>query len=436
MVLGAVLNPVNSSMIAVALVPIGAAFGAVPAETAWLVSALYLATATGQPVVGRLVDRFGPRPLYLIGTGMVGVAGMIGALAPSLGVLIAARVLLGFGTCAGYPAAMYLVRREAERTGTDRPAGVLTLLTVSAQTIVVIGPTFGGLLIGAGGWRTILAVNVPLAAACLILGLRRLPRTPAAPATTGFDLLGIGLFAGMLTVLMIFLMDPAVPRLWPAGLAVLLGAAFALRELRTADPFIDLRVFGGNAPLIATYARTLLAQTVGYAILYGFTQWLEAGRGLSASHTGLILMPMSVVAIGAAALAGRSPGVRGKLLTGAVAQVAAGLLMLRSDARSPIWLLLLIAVICGLPQGLHTLANQNALYHQADPARIGASAGLLRTFNYLGAMVASAAYGVFFRHGAAGATGLHHFTLFLLAVATALLLLIAADRSLSRSASS
>ena len=60
------LNPINSSMIAVALVPIGAAFGAPPSETAWVVSALYLATAVGQPVVGRLVERYGPRPLFLL----------------------------------------------------------------------------------------------------------------------------------------------------------------------------------------------------------------------------------------------------------------------------------------------------------------------------------------------------------------------------------
>ena len=82
MILGSMLNPINSSMIAVSLVPIGIAFGAPPSQTAWLVSALYLATAVGQPVVGRLVDIYGPRRLYLVGTALVGVAGVLGALAP------------------------------------------------------------------------------------------------------------------------------------------------------------------------------------------------------------------------------------------------------------------------------------------------------------------------------------------------------------------
>src|SRR5262249_13730468 len=148
---GAVLNPINSTIIAVALVPIGVAFGAPASATAWLISALYLATSVGQPVVGRLIDLYGPRRLFLAATALVGLAGVIGTLAPSLGVLILARVVLGFGTCAGYPAAMRLIRDENERTGQDSPAFVLTVLAISTQTIAVIGPLLGGLLIGVGG---------------------------------------------------------------------------------------------------------------------------------------------------------------------------------------------------------------------------------------------------------------------------------------------
>ncbi|MEV6847705.1 MFS transporter [Actinoplanes sp. NPDC051411] len=432
MVLGAVLNPVNSSTLAVALVPIGVAFHALPAQTAWLVSALYLATATGQPVVGRLVDRYGPRRLYLISTALVGVAGVLGVLAPSLGVLIAARALLGIGTCAGYPAAMYLIRAESRRTGLDSPAGVLTALAVSAQTIVVIGPTIGGLLIAFGGWRSIFAVNIPLALACLVLGLLRLPKADHGQGgTTPLDYLGIALFAGMLTSLMLFLMSPTAGHIWLLALTVAIAAGFGWRELRFVDPFIDLRVFGGNGPLILTYVRTLLAQTIAYAVLYGFTQWLEAGRGLSASHAGLVLLPLSLVGIGVSTLTGRRREFRAKLLVGAASQVVGCVLMLLLDAHSPIWLPLLIASVNGLPQGLNSLANQNAVYYQADPARMGASAGLLRTFAYLGAMVASAAYGSFFRQSA-GTAGLHHFAVFLIVVAALLLAVILVDPSLSR----
>ena len=437
MVLGAVLNPVNSSIIAVSLVPIGAAFGASPSKTAWLVSALYVATAIGQPVVGRLIDIYGPRRLFLAGTALAGIAGVVGALAPNLGVLIAARVILGFGTCAGYPAAMYLIRSEAKRTGHDSPAGVLTLLAISTQTVSVIGPTLGGLLIGLGGWRATLAVNIPLAAAGILLGLLRLPRTPAPPRdaqerlTTRLDPAGMALFAAMLVTLLLFLMSPQVSHWYLPLLTAAAATGFAIRERRATEPFIDLRVLGGNRPLLATYGRALLSYVFSYAFLYGYTQWLEQGRGLSATQAGLAQLPLFATAIAVSALTGRRKEIRGKLLVGAGAQVIACLMLLLLGATSPVWLLVAVALVVGIPQGLNSLALQNAVYNQADPERIGSSAGLLRTFGYLGAIVASAANGIVFTHRADTA-GLHHLAWFLVALAVVFLVVTAADRSLGR----
>ncbi|MER5652789.1 MFS transporter [Streptomyces sp. NPDC002131] len=444
MVLGSVLNPVNSSMIAVALVPIGSALGAPPSQTAWLVSGLYLATAVGQPVIGRLVDMFGPRRLYLIGTAMVGVAGLLGSVAPNLGALVAARVLLGFGTSAAYPAAMHLTRSEAERTGRDSPAGVLTALAVSAQTVSVIGPTLGGLLIGLGGWRTIFLVNVPLSLACLVLGALRLPKATKiakgadraadaggvpVPAARAIDLPGMALFAALLVALMVFLMKPRAEDWYLPVLALLAGAAFARRELRVPEPFIDLRVLGGNGPLLATFLRQFLSYTTAYAFLYGFTQWLEEGRGLHAAAAGLVLLPLSLTGLLVSAITGRREAVRGKLVVGSLVQIAGCAAMLTLQAGSALWLLAAIGALMGVPQGLNGLANQNALYRQADPARIGSAAGLLRTFMYLGAMAASAADAAFFQHGA-DTGGLHHLSLFMLAGAVLLLAVTVIDRSL------
>ncbi|MFG2357079.1 MFS transporter [Streptomyces sp. NPDC048521] len=430
MVLGSVLNPVNSSMIAVALVPIGVAFGAPPAETVWLVSALYLATAVGQPVIGRLVDMYGPRRLYLAGTALVGVAGLLGALAPSLGALIAARALLGFGTSAAYPAAMRLTRGEAERTGQDSPAGVLAALAVANQTVAVIGPALGGLLIGLGGWRAVFTVNVPLSAACLVLGALRLPTT-AGQRRRGVDLPGMALFAVLLVALMLFLMAPREDRWYLPVVSAGAAAAFAWRELRLPDPFIDLRVLGGTGPLLATYLRQLLAYTTAYAFMYGYTQWLEQGRGLSASTAGLALLPLSVAALTVSTLTGRREAVRAKLLVGSVLQLAGSAVLLLVGVDSPLWLLLAAGALLGIPQGLIGLATQNALYRQADPERIASAAGLLRTFMYLGALGASAATAAFYPRRADTA-GLHDLALFMLAGSALLVAATLPDRSLGR----
>ncbi|MEW1773473.1 MFS transporter [Streptomyces sp. NPDC086777] len=435
MMTGAALNPVNSSIISVSLVPIGAAFGAPPSQTAWLISALYLATAIGQPVVGRLIDLFGPRRLFLAGTALTGVAGAVGSLAPNLGVLIAARVLLGFGTCSGYPAAMYLIRSEARRTGQESPAGVLTALAVTTQIIAVIGPSLGGLLIGVGGWRTTLAVNIPLAAVGLYLGARRLPTTPFPRRDDGrhlmsaLDLPGMGLFAVALVCLLLFLMSPGGDEWYLLALAVAMGAGFTWRELRAHQPFIDVRILGGNLPLLATYARALLCYVVTYAFLYGYTQWTEQGRGLSASQAGLVQFPLFATAIVVSTVSGRHQAIRGKLLVGAIGQIVACALLFTLGAHSPLWMLVAVVVVLGVPQGLNSLALQNAVYHQADTERMGSSAGLLRTFGYLGAIVASAANGAFFGQRA-DTGGLHHLAVFMLATSVLFLVVTLADRSL------
>lgn len=435
MILGSILNPINSSIIAVALVPIAVAFGAPAAETAWLVSALYVATAVGQPLVGRLVDVFGPRRLFLAGTILTGVAGVIGLLAPSIAVLVVARVILGFGTCSGYPAAMVLIGREAKRTGQQSPAGVLTALAVATQTIAVVGPTLGGVLVDVGGWRATFAINIPLAIAGVLLGLIVLPRDDAVPEAgrrfRHLDWPGVGLFAATLVALVLFLMQPHLETLWLLGLAIVLAAGFAVLELRSDDPFVDVRVFAGDRALLATFARSMLAATVSYGYLYGFTQWLEDGRGLSASAAGLVLLSTFLVGILISVTTGRRPEVWPKLLIGGFVQVIVCAALLLVTGASPIWFLVVLAAALGIPQGLLNLANQNALYFQADPNRVGASAGLLRTFMYLGAIIASSASAGFFGQRA-DTGGLHELAVFMLVACALLVVLVIADRSLRR----
>ncbi|HUQ61819.1 MFS transporter [Lentzea sp.] len=382
LVAGAVLNPINSTILSVALVPIGLALGEPPSATAWLVTALYVTTAIGQPVAGRLIDTYGPRRLFLPATALVGIAGVLGTVAPNLAVLVVARVLLGIGTCAGYPAAMRLLRDEADRTGEDSPGGVLTILAISTQTVAVIGPPLGGLLIDLGGWRTTLAINIPLAAVAFALGWRYFPRDEPHRAERA--------------------------------------------------PLFDLR--GLNAPLLITYVRALLANIVSYGFIYGFTQWLQASRGLSPSQAGLLLLPLFATAIGVAAVTGRSQALRAKLVVASAAQVVVCVLMLVLTPAGPLWILVVIVLVSGLPQGLNGLTLQHSVYRQADPARVGASAGLLRTFVYLGAIVSASVQGLVFGDHV-DTDGLRTLTVFLVAVSIVFLLINVFDKSLKRTRS-
>ena len=159
------------------------------------------------------------------------------------------------------------------------------------------------------------------------------------------------LFAGMLTALLLFLMNPRIGDWYLLVLTLAAGAALALRELRTADPFIDLRVLAGNLPLLATYVRNLLSYIVSYAFLYGYTQWLEGSRGLSASQSGLILLGVFGTALIVSSTTGRRKEIRGKLVVGSIAQVVMCLLLLPLHATAAIWLLVLVAAVAGIPSG-------------------------------------------------------------------------------------
>ena len=280
-------------------------------------------------------------------------------------------------------------------------------------------------------------MNVPLALACLVLGTWRLPKEPLAgrEARVGIaariDLAGIVLFTVTLVALLGFLVHPELRLSFLPVLAVAAGAGLVWWELRAASPFLDLRLLGGNGPLLATYARSLLTAISSYSLLYGFTQWLEEGRGLDPSVAGLILLPVFGAGIVVSTLTGRSPAIRGKLLVGAVTQVVVAVLLLTLGSSSSLWLLVGVAVVAGVPQGLNNLANQNALYHQATPERIGSSAGLLWTFYYLGAIVASTAGGLVLSPRA-DTPGLHDLAWFMLGAAALFVVVTLADRSLAR----
>jgi hypothetical protein len=239
------------------------------------------------------------------------------------------------------------------------------------------------------------------------------------------------LFGATLVALLLFLMSPHIDRLWLPGIAVVFLSGFAWRELHCEDPFIELRMLAGNVPLMLSYTRAVLISLVNYCFLYGFTQWLEDGRGLSATHAGLVLLPMFAIAIAVSTTTGRRREIRAKLIVGQSVQVVVCAMLLIVSPASAIWLVLLVTVVLGVPQGLNNLAVQNAVYYQADPERIGASAGLLRTFLYLGAIAASAATGGFFGRSA-DSGGLHHLAVFMVVVSAVGLVITVLDRSLAR----
>lgn len=393
--LGSTLNPVNSTMLSTALVPIAMSLHASAAETGWLIAGLYLTTSVAQPTMGRLVDLFGARRVYLISLLLVAAAGIFGMLATSLTALVLVRVLLGVGTSGAYPSAMRIFRLKADRMGAAPPRIAMGILSLSAIATMAVGPLLGGLLTGAFGWRSIFTVNLPLGLLTVALVLMWVPKDP--PCSGSFaqlvrevDVAGIALFAASLLCLMTFLMDlKSRPLWWALWGAVAFGAALTLHSLRRSQPFIDVRMLWRNVPLVVTYARAGAISMIVYCVFYGFAQWLESAVGLSSAAAGLVTLPMSLVAAVSSVTGVRSKGLRGPFLVSMGAAAAGCSCLLLVNHATPIWILALAVMLFGIPQGTFSTATQAALYLQAPAEEIGAAAGLQRTAQYIGAIVAA-----------------------------------------------
>lgn len=434
--MGSLLNPLNTTMISTALVAIGHHFGIGAADTAWLISVLYLASAVAQPVLGKLADVLGPRRVFLAGLVVVMASGLVGTFAPSFGWLIVSRLLLGIGTSAAYPAAMAVLRDESARIGRPTPRPVLARLSFAALGSAAVGPTLGGLLVMLVGWRGIFAVNVPVALLASAAALLWIPADPARrPAADGraprlgLDPLGIGLFSTALTVLVFFLLDLAHPMWWLLVPFAVLTAAFARWQLRRPHPFIDLRMLAANPALARTYLRHGVSYLLIYCVMYGYTQWLEEVRGYSSGHTGLLMLPMSVTALVCSLLGARTKGIRGPLTLACVLLTAGAGLLAFLTGDTPLGLLLLAGACFGIPQGLIGTSNQAAVQAHAPPENIGSAAGLQRTAQYIGAITASSLIALAYGQSASD-HGLHLMAMVAAVLGVLLIALTVTDRAL------
>jgi predicted MFS family arabinose efflux permease len=312
---------------------------------------------------------------------------------------------------------------------------VLGGLAITGMATIAVGPPIGGLLVGAFGWRSAFLVNVPVTLVALTMALRWLPRDRPAPARRArevvarVDVAGIAGFGGAMTALLVFLMSLPDPSWVALGVAVALASGLVWWELRAATPFFDVRALVANGALTRTYVRNGLTQLGTYTVLYGITQWLEAGPGYSAAVAGLILVPMGALSALVSGPISRRNLVRGPLVVAAVCMLVAtaGLLFLAGD--SPVILAVGITLLFGITSGASVVGNQTALYAQAPPDRIGTASGLFRTFSYTGSIASATITGlVFHTHVTDG--GLHTIAAILIGVGAVVLLMSVLDRTL------
>ncbi len=313
----------DSTIVNIAFPTLRAALGASLSDAQWVISIYVLALGISTPVAGFLADRFDIKRVYLMGIAVFTLGSLLCGFAPTLGLLIAARALQGFGGGIAQPLGPAQLYRAFPPKEQGSAFGILGIALVVAPAL---GPILGGWLVDLNIWRAIFFVNVPIGLVGVILGRRFLVdhRTGKRPL---FDPLGIltaaigfgaVLYAaseaesygwtGTLTLLMLGL-----------GLGVLLLHVFI--ETRVAkEPMTNLRLFSNpvflNASLVGYVATVAL-----FGAEFLMPIYLQSFRGRTALEAGVILLAVAATSAVATPVAGRlfdKIGPRMIMLTGFV----------------------------------------------------------------------------------------------------------------------
>ncbi len=406
--LGTVLNPLNSSMIAVALVILRKDFGLDVATVTWVITAFYLASAAGQPLMGRFADRFGPKRLFSFGMALVAVTCILAPFAGNFFLLCLARVFMAIGTAAAFPSSVVMVRSLSAASNISSTR-LLSRIQMANTAGAAIGPVVGGVLVSSIGWQALFYINIPLALLSLAGVQVFAPKDPPrAKQTIGelvrsSDLPGIGGFTLTLVLLLMGMLDALPGYRWVLlGAAPLAAALFAWRELVIGKPFLDLRLLGRNRPLLLIYLAFAVFTGVYYIAFFGLPQFLEEAGGFPANVVGLLMLPLAAVSVIATPFAARAIdryGVRKILVYGmASLLLGAGLLGLLTVSLQP-WLIVVLAAALGFPYSAVSIASSQGMYASTDPQDAGIASGILQTCRYLGAITATVLIGVFFAPG-------------------------------------
>ena len=402
-VLGTMMNPLNSTMLATALIPLCNSFGKSVGQGAILVTSLYVTSTIAQPLMGRLADIFSAKKINTLGFGLVLVAALIGIFAPGFSWLVVSRIILGLGTSAAYPSAMALINKKYAEVQQPVPGNILGIVGISAQVSMILGPVLGGLLTQWLGWKGIFFINVPWVIVAVYLS-KAIPNDPVKEKLSRsallkkLDIPGILIFTMFLLSLLFLLMQHSFTWQLIVPVAALL-ILMIVWERRQENPFIDVRLLSSKPSLLLVYIRALATSYILYTMLYGFPQWLEGVRHFNPAQTGLFMLPDSIVAIAIGLLISKSQRLFRQNFWGVMFMLATcgGMFMLNTEIS--IFMIVVITVVMGIAEGLNLIANQALLNAEAPLAQKGVSFGLYRTFAYLGAIISSSQLKVLFHTG-------------------------------------
>jgi DHA2 family methylenomycin A resistance protein-like MFS transporter len=374
----------------------------------WVVDGYMLTFAALLLSGGALGDRVGARTVFRLGLILFVAASAACGLAPTTGMLVAARVVQGGAAALLVPSSLALLSSAyGDPASRARAVGVWGAISAVAGAA---GPVVGGALTGALSWRWVFFVNVPIGLAGLALTERHVP-APAPRPGRGFDPLGqITGIVALASVTMALIEAGRSSWTAPAVFAslavfVVAASAFVVLERRAPDPLLPLGLFS-NSTFAGGTLIGLLINLGFYGEMFVINLMLQEGRGLSPFEAGLALLPQMGLAMIGSMLSGRLTARVGSprptlvlgLLIGASGLI--GLAVAGIDAAYVVLVLPLFAT--GFGMALTMPAATSAVVESAPPERTGVAAGVINASRQVGGVIGVALLGTLAANGLAG----------------------------------
>jgi EmrB/QacA subfamily drug resistance transporter len=383
--LAALLAPLNSTIIAVALPSIAQAFDSPAAVvTRWLVTAYLVVSIVAQSPAGKMADLWGGSRVLTLGRTLFGAGALLAALSPALPILGAGRVLMALGGALSIPTVFAQLRRSVPHERRGRVFGIFGAIMGAAAAA---GPVLGGFLTTRYGWHSVFIVNVPVVLLSFLLEPPRANTSPR-PSMAGykpalhFDFLG----STLLGVAVLLLVAAVERGPWFIAAAIIAIAAFVIRELRASDPVLDVRLFT-HASFAAGSAIVALQNLAMYSMLFLLPFFLARAGG-APSATGRMLLLFTVGMVLASPLGGRlsdAIGARSVACAGALLATGGALLFVMRGAS----MLVPSIILMGIGIGIATSPSQAAALSAIPASQAGVASGALSTMRYVGGVVGS-----------------------------------------------
>jgi EmrB/QacA subfamily drug resistance transporter len=334
-VLGSGMAMLDGTVVNIALRDVGDDLGASLAQLQWVANAYLLALASLILVGGSLGDHLGRRRVFLVGVSWFAVASAVCGIAQTPGQLIAARLLQGVGAALLTPGSLAMIQGSFRPTDRARVIGQWAGLGGIAAAV---GPLLGGWIVANASWRWIFLINVPVAAAVIVLAVRHVPESRDPQAARSFDLVGalLGVLTlGGATYALIEAGSARTPAVVVAACVAVVGAVlFVVLERRHHDALVPMHLFASRTFAVANGLTLLVYGALG-AMLFFLVLQLQVVTGWTPLQAGVSTLPLTLVMLAfssrAGALAARV-GPRLPLSLGPVLCGAGTLLLRRVDA--------------------------------------------------------------------------------------------------------